>query len=267
MILEAELYQAFDSEPTSVVKFLHWLTEKHNLQSPPSVLDVGCGPGRILRPLAELGWQVVGLEPDFAFCNYAKQESLQYPNAMVRQGGFNDILEENKYDLICGINSSFAYVLTPEARLDALKRAFRALRIGGLLFLDLPNLLCILKEYRGPGKFKATVGDRPVTLIRHHEVDYHHATFTTKEEYSFTNEQGIQQCVLQEHSYAITSYPELSYLLSIAGFKTQETYRSYSTRNEESLVQGRMMIVAVKSLGSTGSEGVDVPGTDQAVFR
>ena len=127
-----------------------------------------------------------------------------------------------------------------------LRELIRALRPGGMLFLDLPNLLHILKEYAGPGEFTATVRGRPARLIRRHEIDYHRAVFTTNEEYTYVDEAGEQQ-FYKAHPYAITSYPELSYLLRSAGFESIGTYRSYSSREEEPLGTGRMMIVAKKS--------------------
>ena len=245
MNYEAELYQAFDSDPEPVVEFLKWLVLHNQLPATPRVLDVGCGPGRMFRPLAQLGWHVTGIEPNKAFFECAVREAKQFEFS-VEQAGFNDIADQAEYDLICGINSSFAHVLTPEARADAFKRAYRALRPGGVLFLDLPNLLRILMEYAGPGEFTATVRGHSARLIRQHEIDYHRAVFTTNEEYSYADETGEQQ-FKKEHPYAIASYPELSYLLRRAGFSCPNTYSSYASREEEPIRGWRMLIVAKKS--------------------
>ena len=244
MNYEAELYQAFDSNPEPVVDFLQRLVLRYKLPLTPQMLDVGCGPGRMFRPLAKLDWQVTGFEPNGAFFESASREAKQF-DFNVEQAGFNDIADAEAYDLICGINSSFAHVLTPVARADAFERAFRALRTGGILFLDLPNLLRILEEYAGPGDFTATVRGRPARLIRRHEIDYHRAVFTTNEEYTYMDEAGERQ-FFKAHPYAITSYPELFYLLRNAGFESVHTYRSYTAREEEEIGPGRMMIVARK---------------------
>lgn len=64
-ITRDQLYAAFyhfDSE--SVVGFLKWLATSYGLSGRLSVLDLGCGPGRVLGPLADCGWQVTGCDPD-----------------------------------------------------------------------------------------------------------------------------------------------------------------------------------------------------------
>jgi len=126
---EAELYRAFDPDPAPVVDFLRWLVSMHDLPSPLHVLDVGCGPGRLLPPLAQSGWQVVGMEPNEAFFAHAKTVAEPLDHVEVHRGGFNDLSAAESFDLILGINSTFAHVATPRDRADAFARAFRALRV------------------------------------------------------------------------------------------------------------------------------------------
>ncbi|HEX6863531.1 MAG TPA: hypothetical protein VF414_11980, partial [Thermoanaerobaculia bacterium] len=117
---------------------------------------------------------------------------------------------------------------------------------GGCLFLDLPNLLRILREWAGPFEHKAEIAGRPVTLIRRHEVSYHTATFTTLEEYVSTDGAGRELRLHKEHPYAITSFPELEFLLRGAGFEEIRTFGSYEAREAEPVGPGRMMLVASK---------------------
>ncbi len=59
-----ELYDLFITGGYGpIVEFLRWLTRSYGLVAPLSVLDVGCGTGRMLVPLAEVGWNMTGLEP------------------------------------------------------------------------------------------------------------------------------------------------------------------------------------------------------------
>lgn len=241
---EAELYSAFDSDPAPIVDFLQWLIAAHQLPSPPHVLDVGCGPGRLLPPLSRLGWHVVGMEPNDAFLLRAKSVAETLDHVEVHRGGFNDVTAEKSFDLILGINSAFAHVATPRERADAFSRAFRALHPGGLLVLDLPNLLRVLKEWAGPFEHHSHLNGRPVTLIRRHEVDYHRAVFTTLEEYIYTDEAGEELRFHKEHPYAITSFPELEYSLRGAGFREIRTFGSYAAREAEPVGGWRMIIIA-----------------------
>jgi SAM-dependent methyltransferase len=243
---EADLYRAFDSDPAPVIDFLRRLVSVHPIPGPPRVLDVGCGPGRLFLPLSQLGWHVVGMEPNEAFFNRAQTVAEPLRHVEVRRGGFNDISAVASFDLILGINSAFAHVATPRERADAFARAFHALRPGGLLVLDLPNLLRILRQWAGPFEHKSILDERPVTLTRHHEVDDHRAMFTTFEEYIYTDEAGREVRFHKEHPYAITSFPELEYLLREAGFDEIRTFGSYAAREVEPVGPGRMIIAAGK---------------------
>lgn len=244
---EADLYSAFDTDPAPVVDFLRWLAGVNGLPGLPHVLDIGCGPGRLLLPLSRLGWPVVGMEPNEAFFHHAKSVAELMDHVEVQRGGFNDLSASKRYDLILGINSAFAHLTAPRERADAAARAFRALRPGGLLLLDLPNLLRILKEWAGPFEHRSSLHGRPVALNRRHEVDYHRAIFTTFEEYSYIDGAGQEVQFHKEHPYAITTYPELDFLLTQAGFRKIRTFGSFAAREAEPIGSGRMILAASKA--------------------
>jgi SAM-dependent methyltransferase len=245
----AALYVAFDSDPTPIIEFLAWLLPSYGLEaSAPRVLDVGCGPGRLLAPLAERGWRVQGMEPDAAYRRYAAEIAAQHPGASVAAGGFADISsapsEAAPYDLVVGVNGSFAYLLTPRERSEALARCRAVLRPGGLLFLDLPNMLRILFEYAAPSALERRTEERHIRLERRHEVDYQRATFTTFERYLVREPDGSSWETRQVHPYAITTWPELERALHDASFDDVRTYTSYAARTIETLGPGRMLIAA-----------------------
>jgi SAM-dependent methyltransferase len=243
------LYVAFDTDPTPIVEFLAWLLPSYGVDaSAPRVLDVGCGPGRLLAPLADRGWRVRGMEPDPGYRDSAATIAARHPGTSVVGGGFADVGtgrgETAAYDLIVGVNGSFAYVLTPRERSEALHRCRAALRIGGVLFLDLPNMLRILFEYAAPQALARSTDGRHIRLERHHEVDYEKATFTTHERYVVREADGRSWEARREHPYAITTWPEMEHVLSNAGFADLRTYTSYSARSTEALGPGRILIAA-----------------------
>jgi SAM-dependent methyltransferase len=239
----ATLYEVFDADPGPVVALLERLVAHCGLAAPPSVLDVGCGPGRLFSPLRALGWRVVGMEPDAAYRARAARVAAPLGTS-VRAGGFNDIEASGEFDLVLGINSSFAHVLTAAERADALRRCRRALRPAGLLVLDLPNMLRILHEYRRPEDREATMDQRLVRLARRHAVDYHAATFTTHETYTVTEPDGERWTFEKNHAYAITTWPDLEHLVRQAGFARLETYTSVTDRAPSRLSGPRLVIVA-----------------------
>ncbi len=122
---------------------------------------------------------------------------------------------------------------------------FQALRPGGALFIEVPNFLWILKNYRSPDELRSPVPGGEVVLKREHEIDFHAATFTTIEGYRLVRG-GTEQRVQMRHVYAMTSLPELEYQLRLAGFTDLETYASYSARSREPIRGDRILISAAR---------------------
>jgi SAM-dependent methyltransferase len=237
----SELYMAFDSAPTRIVAFLQRLAEEYHVTRPPRVLDVGCGPGRLLRPLERLHWDVTGMEPNPNFLASARAIAQESRRLRARPGGFEDIEDANAFDLVLGVNSSFAHLIRPEERADALRRVYRALRPRGVVLLDLPNFLWILRHYQPPRSFSSTLHGRAVTLRRRHDLDYHDATLTTTDRYVFEDGSPSVELV---HVYGMSTPVELTDSLSKAGFTRIHTYDSYDSQAPERLSGARMLLAA-----------------------
>lgn len=247
----AALYAAFDTDPTPVVEFLVWLTGAEGSGTPaPRLLDVGCGVGRLLPPLARRGWRVVGVEPDPEYRVLAAARATAF-GAEVRGGGFADVARvlagEPPFDLVAAINGSFAYLPTPADRGDALAQCRRVLRPGGLLVLDLPNLLRVLFEYGGPREAERALDGRLIRLTRRHRIDYPRALFITDERFDVREPDGATWALEREHPYAITTYPELADQLERTGFGSVRTFTAFTARAPEPIGPGRMLIVAEAS--------------------
>jgi predicted SAM-dependent methyltransferase len=163
------------------------------------------------------------------------------------QGGFNDIASTDAFYLIVAVNSSFSHLLTGAERADAFRRMFRALIPSGIILLDVPNFLWILKHYRpGPMEQCRVMDGQTIRLSRQHVIDFHDATFTTLEEYIMMDVEHEEVKVAKQHVYAMTSFPELAYLLAEAGFSELRTYNTYASRQSERLTGTRIMLSAQK---------------------
>jgi SAM-dependent methyltransferase len=238
----SELYAAFDSPPHSIVAFLQYLAGAYELAPPLRVLDAGCGPGRLLGPLERLRWDVTGLEPNPEFAAAARDVARTSRRLSVREGGFLDVDDREAFDLICAINSSFAHLLTPAERSEAVRRMRDALRPGGVLFLDLPNFPWILKHFRAPEADPSVVQGRQVALHRRHEIDYHDALFTTRDEYVFA--EGAEANVRLVHRYAMVTLPEIEFHLREAGFVDVRTFEGFDSRAPERITGARILVAA-----------------------
>lgn len=240
----ADLYIASDSDPAHVVEFLRELASAYELPQPLHVLDAGCGPGRLLAPLDRLRWQVTGIEPHPSFVASARSIARSSRRVSVLQGGFLDIGQAGEFDLVVAVNSSFAHLLTPAERADALRRIHQALKPGGVVFLDLPNFPWLLRNQRPPQPYTFQAHGETVTLHRTEEIDFHDATFTSTDDFIFAHSDQSEARLV--HRYGMTTLPELQYHLEEAGFEDLRTFNSYAARSPERLHGPRILVAARK---------------------
>jgi SAM-dependent methyltransferase len=237
------LYSAFDGDPSRIVDYLRRLARERRLAEPVRVLDVGAGVGRMVAPLRALGWEVTATEPDPDYRVRLAEVGAAH-GAAVTPEAFNDLRHDGEFTLAIAVNSAFAHVLTPAARADAFHRLHRALRPGGVLLLDLPNFLWILKNYRHPEALVREADGREIRLVHHHEIDYVDATFTTDQEYVVAEPDGRETRTWKRHVYAMTALPDLLHLLREAGFGEVEVHDGFASRAPGRLDGPRMLITA-----------------------
>lgn len=241
--VNSQLYMLFDLAPPHIITFLEALVASYQLEGVIHLLDIGCGPGRLLRPVAELGWHVTGMEPNAAYLQQAQAIAQTSDQITVYQGGFGDISTRETYHLIAAINAPFAYLLTHEARHDALQRCFQALRPAGVLFIEIPNFLYRLKAYRpAQDAIITTENGQIARRVIKHEIDWHHATWTHIDQFYLDD---VLQST-QIHRMAIITIPELLRLITEVGFHMIRTYNSYASRHSQAIQGERILVSAQK---------------------
>lgn len=244
---QAQLYALYESDPAPVIAFLRYLAGAYGLAGSPRVLDVGCGPGRLLAPLTALGWSVTGLEPDPDYAEAASRAAAGLEGARVRRGGFGDIDETAAYDLVAAVNGPYSYLPTLEARRDAIERASRALRPGGVLFLHFSNFWWILRNYREPPRQEMEIDGVTVTRTARHEIDFHTGRFTHVDTFRWTDAGGASHAMEKAHEMAMVTPPETERLLLEAGLEDIRTFNGYEDRAPSPLT-GKSVLIAARRL-------------------
>jgi 2-polyprenyl-3-methyl-5-hydroxy-6-metoxy-1,4-benzoquinol methylase len=109
---------------------------------PGRLLDVGCGSGAYGASLLALGWQVDGIEPDPEAAARASEAGLRVQNCLLEQA----ILPAAGYDVI-----TLWHVLEHlDDAVAGLRHLYPALRPGGLLLVETPNLAALMARLTGP---------------------------------------------------------------------------------------------------------------------
>jgi SAM-dependent methyltransferase len=243
---EAALYDAFDSAPDAIVAFLRHMAHGAGLGASVRVLDMGCGPGRLLPALAGIGWSVHGVEPDPAYREFARRRVLHAPHIAVTDGSFQTLELKVPFDLVIAINSVFNHLLGPVERADALSRSYRAIHPGGLLILDLANFPWILDHYVAPQPHTAELDGKVVSLIHRHEIDRVEHTFTTHQEYTLDGDAGGAVSFSKTHVYAMVEQTALVEEVRAAGFRDVRTFGNWASRTSEPAEGPRIILVAAR---------------------
>ena len=199
------------------------------------ILELGCGTGRVLIPLARQGYRITGIDASTAMLEKAREkvaaENLQDRAALVEQE-MGELELEEQFNLAFAALNSFAHLHTTDDQLVALTRTRRHLYPGGVLVLDMfnPDLARLLdargqvalaKVMDGPG-----AGQRTMRFCTD-EVDLGrqliHTTYIVDE----IDAEGQVKRTLFPFSLRYVFRYELELLLRHAGFEVEAIYGSY----------------------------------------
>ena len=152
--------------------------------------------------------------------------------------------EESEFDFVALINGPLCYLLDPGARREALDRCRRALRPGGVLFLDLSNFPWVLKNYREPPVLELEVNGTKVIRTARHEIDYHRGHFTHHDHFEWVLPDGDVESLEKTHCMAMVAFPEIAYFLAELGFVDVATFNGFEDRAPAPLIGKKLMVAA-----------------------
>ncbi len=122
-----------------------------------TTLEMGCGTGRVLVPVAEAGCRIVGLdlsEPMLKKCRGRLKRAPQEVQSRARtvQGDMTNFDLEENFALVTTPFRSFQHLVAVEDQIACLRCVNRHLEAGRILILDIfhPNLqyLCDPESYK-----------------------------------------------------------------------------------------------------------------------
>lgn len=201
-----------------------------------SILEVGCGTGRLLLPLAELGRQLAGLDLSELALSQARAKietaSLSH-RVTLHQADMRhfDLPHKNFAMALLPLNT-FMHCHTIDEQLATLRSVHHHLRSGGELVIDLfypdPNLLA---EVDGrlyfEDEFTNKVTGQPVQLYWRHDVDLaeqmRHFVYLLDE----IDEAGLVHRTRLPFSLRYFYRYEMELLLQMTGFTVQTIYGDY----------------------------------------
>jgi len=223
--------------PADDVQFL--IEEAQASGSP--VLEIGCGTGRSLIPIAKAGVAIVGL--DLSPLMLAKaREKIAKLGADTQQrielveGDLRDFSLGREFRLVT-VTYVFFFLTSPEDQRQALRGIHRHLRDDGRLILinvdPKPEIIAAQLSPVGMCLQKATeyvrqdTGQR-VVVWRAREVDFEHQLLTTLEIHEELDGEG--RTVRREHNALTSRFSyryEMQYLLELCGYRVEALYGDF----------------------------------------
>ncbi len=216
------------------------------------VLDLACGTGRLLLPLAEMGYEVQGIDFSENMLEAARRKIVEHGlshRIKLTQANMTAFdLEEKSFALAIVAVRSFMHLYTQEDQLSCLDCVYRHLRPGGLFIVDVysSNLEILAQpsasdfklrnEFTLPNGHRVTRRDRFVGNDFLNQINQWEMLF---EEHDEAGNLICQRLVPMDTRYTFRF--ELQLLLEKAGFEVQSIFRDF----EKNAYDGTGEIIAV----------------------
>jgi SAM-dependent methyltransferase len=198
---------------------------------PGRALELGCGTGRLLAPLARAGADVAGIDLSAPMLARARTRLRRVPAASrppVTRGDIRRLpYRRASFDLVLATYGMLQSLLT-DADLDAaLAEANRVLRRGGLLAIDLVPDLPAWSEYHRQVRLRGPMsGGGTVTLVETARQDRRRGLTMFDEE--FVERRGNRTRTRRfSLAFRTIPLPALVERLDRAGFRVRSTSGSY----------------------------------------
>lgn len=208
------------------------------------VLELGCGTGRVLLPIARTGVECVGLDLSPAMLEVLRDKEPPANLTLVRASMTEFDLGAGRFRLIFSAFRPLQHLCTVEEQLKTLACVRRHLATGGLFAFDMfaPRLERIaLAEETECEDVEVELG--PLTLRRYATVWRNHVTQVSRvcfrHEY-LRGEQKIGEEVSVIHMRWFYRY-EVEHLLARAGFEVVALYGGFDKRPYDA--KGEMIFV------------------------
>jgi SAM-dependent methyltransferase len=129
-----------------IVKAFEW--ELRRVPDFDAALEIGCGPGRLMRPLARHFTEIHGVDVSDEMIRLAKERLSDTPNAFPHHGTGSDLSQfpDEKFDFVYSY-AVFQHIPSREVVFNYLREARRVLKTGGVLRCQLNGLPPTAKQY------------------------------------------------------------------------------------------------------------------------
>jgi 2-polyprenyl-3-methyl-5-hydroxy-6-metoxy-1,4-benzoquinol methylase len=192
-----------------------------NLISKGNILDLACGTGRLAIPLAQKGFNVVGLDASESMLTLAREKSKELPIEWIR-GDIRDFQLNETFDLILMAGNAFQALLSEEDQIQMLACVRKHIKPSGLFVFNTRNPqnndFKTVNEFEFWHGFKDQHGD-DVQVYGKQQSDSSHLIVNYVTKRVWNDKETLTHIRLR-----FTPYEELMRLLEQTGFEVSAVY-------------------------------------------
>ena len=236
---------------------IHFYVEMAQKMGGP-VLELGCGTGRALMPIAKAGLDIAGLDYSSRMLEVLKAK-LQDESTEVQkrveliQGDIRNFDLGKKFNLVTIPFRPFQHLLTVEDQMACLRCIHRHLFDGGKLVFDLfnPSLMRLIdpkssEESMDEPPFVMSDGSQVVRKHRLVKVDLADQIIGSEIIYYITHPDGYIERLVHGFKMRYLFRYEVEHLLARTGFQVEAAYADFDKSPLGSKYPGELIFIAKK---------------------
>jgi SAM-dependent methyltransferase len=201
-----------------------------------TMLDIACGKGRHSMALADMGYDVTGIDLSEASISEAKSD--EFDRLHFYQHDMRKTFRINYFDYAFNFFTSFGYFKTRREHDNAIRMMADSIKPGGKLVLDYLNVHYVEAQLD------------PITTIEVEEVKFHISKWQTEEHFfkqiQITDKEHSAPRHLYTERVAKFSLGDFNDMLSYQHMQITDVYGNYQLGNYDVKTSPRMIIVAEK---------------------
>ncbi len=208
----------FDREADASKQF-EFIEKSIPLKPEQKILDLACGFGRHSILLAKKGYYVTGYDLSADYINQAKQEAKEAKiHAAFQRMDMRSLNISEEFDVVLSLSSSLSFY-NEEINKDIFRRIYKALKPGGIFFLDQGNISWAISMDGRHGTSKLPDG-----RIHNYRYAFNAKKCVLSKRSILEDKQGREESGWDIRYYTL---PELDLIFKEIGFSIAQTYGDY----------------------------------------
>lgn len=232
-----------------------YLTRVSRVKGP--VLEIGCGTGRLLIPIALRGIPIYGIDASQAMLTVCKEKLSLAPRRRcesvlgLQLADMRTFAVDHLFQMITIPFRAFQFLLSVDEQLACLANLRRHLDADGLLAMDLfdfdlGSLPSLNVDQSGEPAFRLPDGTTCNRVKRTLSWNQEDQIIGTQSSFHLRPPQGGHRVVTQQHQVRYTFRFELEHLLARSGFSLTEIFSDFSESKLGEVRPGQLVVVARK---------------------